>query len=182
MTYYAFIENNQINGVGQVRCLNENILNYEISQDIFENIEKYIWDGEKHDIILNPNYDIEQLKKAKEEKYFEANEKAKNYLEGGIATFELLPTFHIEATKENMNTMTSAAIAIEKGLIEYRPWTSKEDNVLDLTQEQCLTISMGIGAIQGDVWNRQYINYKNQIEQAKTIEEIEKIVIDYSNN
>jgi len=64
MTYYAFIKNNQINGVGQVRCLNANILNYEISQDIFENIEKYIWDGEN--VVLDSEYEYKKAKKEKE--------------------------------------------------------------------------------------------------------------------
>ena len=124
--------------------------------------------------------DEEKLQEAKEAKYQEANTKAREYLESGEADFELSENIHIEATKENMNSLATASIAIEKGLIEYQAWTSKEDNLINLNQEQCLTISMGIGAIQSDVWNRQFINYKEQIEGASTVEEAEGIEIDYS--
>lgn len=58
MTYYAFIENNQINGTGQCPILNEEIANFEISEEVYNNIDHYIWDGS--DVVLNPNYDEEQ--------------------------------------------------------------------------------------------------------------------------
>ena len=64
MTYYVFIENEKINGCGQCKCLNENILNIEVTEEIFNNIEKYIYqDGE---VVLNPNYEQEQEAKEKE--------------------------------------------------------------------------------------------------------------------
>ncbi len=58
MTYYAFIENNQINGVGQCPVLNEEIANFEITEEVYNNIDHYIWDGA--DVVLNPNYEQEQ--------------------------------------------------------------------------------------------------------------------------
>jgi hypothetical protein len=58
MTYYAFIENNQINGTGQCPILNEEIANFEITEEVYNNIDHYIWDGS--DVVLNPNYDEEQ--------------------------------------------------------------------------------------------------------------------------
>lgn len=64
MTYYAFIENGKINGCGQCKVLNEDILNIEVDFDIYNNIEKYIYkDGE---IVLNENYEAEQEQKEKE--------------------------------------------------------------------------------------------------------------------
>ena len=64
MTYYAFIENNQINGVGQCPCLNEEIANFEISEEVYNNIDHYMWDGS--DVVLNPNYDEEQAIKERQ--------------------------------------------------------------------------------------------------------------------
>ena len=64
MSYYVFIENEKINGEGQVKCLNENILNIEVDFDVYNNIEKYIYlNGE---IVLNPNYEQEQAQKERE--------------------------------------------------------------------------------------------------------------------
>ena len=64
MKYYVFIQNDKINGVGQCRCLNEDILNIEVDFDTYNDIEKYIYlNGE---IVLNPNYEQEQEQKEKE--------------------------------------------------------------------------------------------------------------------
>ena len=58
MTYYAFIEDNIINGTGQCPILNEEITCFEITEEVYNNIDRYIWDGS--DVVLNPNYDEEQ--------------------------------------------------------------------------------------------------------------------------
>ena len=64
MTYYIFIQNKKINGCGQCKNLTEDILNIEVEEDIYNNIEKYIYlNGE---IVLNPNYEQEQEQKEKE--------------------------------------------------------------------------------------------------------------------
>lgn len=66
--YYAYIENNKINGVGECPQLTEGVINYEISEEIFNNyIEdnlRYIWDDS--DVVLNPNYEQEQAQKEQE--------------------------------------------------------------------------------------------------------------------
>lgn len=58
MTYYAFIQDNKINGCGQCPIVNEEIANFEITEEVYNNIDHYIWDGS--DVVLNPNYDEEQ--------------------------------------------------------------------------------------------------------------------------
>ena len=57
--YYIFVENNQINGAGQVPIMNSEISNIEISEKIYES---YIQDPLKYvvqenQIILNPDYE-----------------------------------------------------------------------------------------------------------------------------
>lgn len=123
--------------------------------------------------------DSEELQQAKDRKYQEALEKANDFL-NTEALYELEENVHIEATKENMNTMATAAIAIEKGLIQKQSWTSKEDSLIELDEEECLFISMGIGEIQSEIWNNQFLNYKTQIDSAETIEEVEALDIVYS--
>ena len=67
--YYIFVENNKLNGSGQLRQTTESIINIEVSKDIYndynENPLKYIYkDGE---IVLNPNYEQELTEARKEE-------------------------------------------------------------------------------------------------------------------
>lgn len=63
MAYYVFIQNEKINGTGQCKNLTEGVLNIEVEEDIYNNIEKYIYkDG---NIVINENYEQEQLEKEK---------------------------------------------------------------------------------------------------------------------
>ena len=62
--YYIFYDKNteKLNGCGQCRQLTEGVINYEVTQDIFEDFmkypTKYIYkDGE---IVLSDTYDLEQ--------------------------------------------------------------------------------------------------------------------------
>lgn len=62
--YYAFIENGNINGCGQCRMTSEEVENIEISEEVFTNIEKYVYaDGQ---IILDPDYEARQAQKERE--------------------------------------------------------------------------------------------------------------------
>lgn len=62
--YYAFIKDNKIDGTGQCERLTEGVTNIEISAEVFNNIQMYMWDG--NEIILNPNYEEEQRQKEQE--------------------------------------------------------------------------------------------------------------------
>ena len=63
--YYAHINtlDNSI-GKGQCPCSGENIVCLEITQEVYDNIERYIYvDGE---LVINPNYEKEQEEKEQE--------------------------------------------------------------------------------------------------------------------
>ena len=64
MTYYVFIKDEKIDGKGQCKRLDEGVLNIEVEEEIYNDIEKYAYiDGE---IALNPNYEEEQAQKERE--------------------------------------------------------------------------------------------------------------------
>jgi hypothetical protein len=64
MIYYVFVENEKISGCGQAKITNSNILNIEVDEEIYNNIDKYIYqDGE---IILDPDYEAKEAQKEKE--------------------------------------------------------------------------------------------------------------------
>lgn len=73
MAYYIFIKDETIDGKGQCKRLDEGVQNIEVEEEIYNDIEKYIYqDGE---IVLNPNYEAEQAAK-------EAERIARLYLTG----------------------------------------------------------------------------------------------------
>lgn len=66
---YFYIQNGQIIGCGQAQCLNDDIINVEVSEDMVNYDDnptweserfkwKYKWDGEK--LIENPEFDNEE--------------------------------------------------------------------------------------------------------------------------
>ena len=59
-TYYFYVRDNEIIGKGQARILNDDIQNIEVSEDVYENKDKYMYsDG----IVENPNYEAELQQK-----------------------------------------------------------------------------------------------------------------------
>lgn len=176
MTYYAFIQNNEINGCGECRLLNEDIQNIEITEEQFNNIQDYIWNGEE--IVIDPDLNEKQLNDAKNKKYQEALTKAKLFIDNG-AVYQYDENNSIEATDGNIGKMTAYALAFQTGTVDKVYWTSKEDNVLELDAEDILTILTGLGAIQSAVWNIKFVSYKTAIEQAQTVDEVNAIEINY---
>ena len=66
MKYYA-IYNEQTKELSkaQCRCLNAECINMEVSKEVYDNLDKYIYqDGE---LVLNPNYEKEQEAKRQQE-------------------------------------------------------------------------------------------------------------------
>lgn len=99
--YYIYIENDKINGCGQCQC--SNAINVEVGEEIYddfiENPEKYVnQDGE---IVLNPNYEAQQLKKLEKEfnsQFFEIP---------SFGYFRRIPKGYNSAV-ESLNTVCSA--------------------------------------------------------------------------
>lgn len=65
MSNYFYITNGNINGKGLVQNLLEDVLNVEVSDEIYnDNIEKYLWNGSE--VILDPDYEEKQAEKERE--------------------------------------------------------------------------------------------------------------------
>lgn len=68
--YYIFVENGKLNGAGEAQIISDEIINYEVNEELYnaylENQELYIWDEEKQEVIIDPDYDEKQIKKEKE--------------------------------------------------------------------------------------------------------------------
>ena len=63
--YYAFIENNKINGKGECFAEADGLTCVEISEEVYNNLDHYIWYGGR--IIENPNYKQEDYERRYEE-------------------------------------------------------------------------------------------------------------------
>lgn len=62
--YYVFITNGEINGKGLCECTGEDTFSIEVTKEVYNNLDHYIYiNGE---IILNPNYEQEHAQKEAE--------------------------------------------------------------------------------------------------------------------
>lgn len=64
MTYYAIITDNTINGKGQCPCTGDNTFSVEITEEVYNDLDKYIYS--EGQVILNPNYEQEQAEKERQ--------------------------------------------------------------------------------------------------------------------
>lgn len=62
--YYFHIKDEQIISKGQAKMLDD-ILNIEVSQDVYDNSEQYIY--QNGEVVLNPNYEAEQAEARRKE-------------------------------------------------------------------------------------------------------------------
>jgi hypothetical protein len=56
--FYAFIEDNKLVGAGECRQLTAGVDNVEISEEVFRNIERYVWNGTN--MVRDPDFDVKR--------------------------------------------------------------------------------------------------------------------------
>ena len=137
------------------------------------------------ELVLNPNFEEEELQKAKDKKYNEAGLKAKAYLESGEAVFSFKKneeTYRIEATDGNIAKigLKTTALLLAQDYDTTFPWNTKEDINIEINALEGKAIGEGLGLIQDIIWTIRYPLYLSEIERAQTVEEVEAIEIDYS--
>lgn len=128
-------------------------------------------------------YISKTLADAKTAKYKEANEGAKAYLESGNALYELEEGKHIEATDGNIAKLSAYALSFVTGALsadDTVSWNTKEDETVQLNQQELSQVLTGIGQVQSQVWTVKFPAYVAQIEAASTADEVEAIEVDYN--
>lgn len=126
--------------------------------------------------------DEEKLNNFKAAKYNEINNGAHDYLESGNALFEIEEGKHIEATDGNIAKLSAYALSFLSGASSQSEvyWNTKEDETIALNQEQLTQALQGLGEVQATVWNVKFPYYLKQLEDAKTVDEVNAISVDYS--
>lgn len=171
MTYYAFIKDNQIDGAGQVECLNPEIQNIEIMEEQFNNIQDYIYSN--GEIVINPELDAIKLQQAKDLK-IEENDRIRDeaLLQGVLYNSVLFDS----DTDQKVNLLaTVETMPDDKTIV----WFGKDNQPLTCTKEDLFNIGGLITQLHSFCWNKN-AQIKQAINSAVTIEEVEAIDIDYT--
>lgn len=170
MTYYAFIFENQINGCGECPITNDEIQNVEITEEIFNNIHDYIWNGEA--VVINPDLDEIKLQKAKDEKIVVNDSERDIALNQGVVYKDVL--FDSD-TDQKVNLL---AIVSTMGDTDTIVWFGKDNQPLECNKEDLINIGGLITMLHRFCWNKN-AEIKAEINNAQTVEEVEAIEINY---
>ena len=147
-----------------------------------ETEDEYVLDNGEY-VLVDSEYIARKLQEAKQVKYNEANKGAADYIASGEALYEFDTDKHIEATDGNIGKFSAYALGYVTGQLQPTDtvvWNTKEDETVLLTAEQVSAILFGLGQVQAQVWAVKFPYYLQLLEAAETIEEVEAITIDYS--
>jgi len=136
-----------------------------------------IVDGEP---VINPDYEQEHFEQVKALKLKENDEKVNIAL---VQTFTIevgedktpCEFIYNEKTERNLN---SSAIGFLAGQYETKQWTDEQGITVNLSAEDVAAVLLTFNDFANAIWDK-WGNYKQQIEQCETAEEIEEIVINY---
>lgn len=168
MKYYFYIDNNKINGKGQ--CEDDTAV--EVSQEVYnDDIERYIWNGEE--VIVNPDWPLIQLQKAKDSRV-EENDIARD--EALIAGVTYKGVLFDSDTDQKINLLSVIEEMSEEATTV---WFGMDNTPLVCTKQDLRNIGGLIKALHTFCWTKN-AEIKAEISYATTIEEVEAVVIDYN--
>ena len=182
MKYYAHINSkNILTGIDMSRISadeygSEDVKNIEVDKELYDNkqkygIEYYIYQDGK--IILNPEYSTIELNNKKEELIAENDQLRDEKLLEGVTYNNVL--FDSD-TDQKTNLLATYQMLSDEDTIT---WYGKDNKALLCTKQDLLAIGNLIIQLHSYCWNMNaYI--KEQIENAKSIDELDNIVIDYT--
>ena len=118
----------------------------------------------------------EVLKNLKIAKQTENTKKAKQAVENGYVTFK---GAQFETNAQTVGDLTASMLLVQQAGLESYSWLTKDDKVVELTLEDFGTLGGLIAQYKAGIWNGKYLNFKTQIENAETIEEVNNIELNY---
>lgn len=119
----------------------------------------------------------ELLADRKAAKQAENTTKAKQAVENGHVVFK---NAEFETNAQTVGDLTATMLLMQAGGVESYLWLSKDDQSVALTVEDFGTLGGLIATYKNAIWQEKYINYKSQIEQAQTVDAVNTIDLDYS--
>lgn len=144
---------------------------YEVEKDNFIDLRK------------TPEYIAEKFKIKQDEKLAE-NDFIANKTLNNIFTIEVgenktpCKFLYDEKTERNL---TSSALGFITGQYETKQWTDEQGITVNLTAEDIETVLLTFNEFANNVW-AMWGNFKQQIENAETVEELNGIELNYGNS
>lgn len=142
--------------------------------DYVANPDKYIYNPEIQDVIVNPDYNNILLEKEKQSKILENDTKRDKRLAGGVEYKGVM--FDCD-TDQKANLLGVSQFMSDEDKIT---WFGMDNQSLLMSKSDMLELGQIIVTLTNELWNYN-ANIKYQIDQAKNVAEVQKIFIDYDN-
>lgn len=128
------------------------------------------------EIVPDPEAELEYAKKMKLD---EALSLAYDRQENGWVEFK---GSRFEMNESNRNNLRETQEALELMGQNETQWNDKDDNIVTLTLSdiQYIRLNLILNSIK-KLWLEDYPNYKTQINECETVEEVESIKVKYGN-
>ena len=151
------------------------VKNIEVSEEVYFNQEKYVYKNGK--IVLDPNYPAKHLAEVKNAKYLENDTKASEarYSQEFTITVQNKECLFDTTEQTQRDLLTAHAVCISG--VTYDGWVTNNGVELDLTLEDVILISQTFKE-KSSVY-QQWKEYKTEIDEAQTVEQVEGIEINY---
>lgn len=146
---------------------------------------EYVLDGEEY-VLKDEVWEQEKLKQAKETKLKEILEKAYEYEnKTGLVSFDgrvsKTETQVLHTELFNQSKFFQMVIGFIQGVLTGdQLYNTKEDINVLINSEEAQAIYFAIKNATEKLWTVDYLYYKNLIEQAETVEDVESVVVDYT--
>lgn len=132
-----------------------------------------------------PEYEQEQIAKAKESKTQEATDKAYSFEEKdalitvSASNFKTRAsgTYHIEGNLTNNIKMSAYASTLDDTSVV--PWNTKENVNILLNKTACQTLTSLMSQLNAKLWTVDFPTYLAQIDAATAVDEVNAINIEY---
>lgn len=126
---------------------------------------------------INKEFDNMKIAEAKENKINVALIQAKVAISEGYV--KLADGIEIETNSATVADLNNALVVMNAQGLDTYTWIDRNDCAVELTESELTDVIVQIGLIKKYVWSTYY-SILSQIAEAKTLEEIDAIEIDYS--
>ena len=126
---------------------------------------------------INKEFDNIKIAEAKENKINVALIQAKVAISEGYV--KLADGIEIETNSATVADLNNALVVMNAQGLDTYTWIDRNDCAVELTESELTDVIVQIGLIKKYVWST-YHSILSQIAEAKTLEEIDAIEIDYS--
>lgn len=126
--------------------------------------------------VKDEGYEAQKLLELKKLKHSENLKKAFEAEENGKVEYK---NAVFETSPSNISKLTSQFAMIQAGIISSVQWLSKDDKQVMLFAEDIMCLGQLMSEYASQIWNTQYLDYKEQIENALNINALNNIILSY---